>query len=160
MAAGSTYTPIATHTISSATNSYTFTSVPSTYTDLSVVIEGSLSGNDAVYMRFNNDSASNYGTTYMYGTGSGYSSGYVSSATGIFFSVHTDRGNTIIDIFSYANAVTRKTVLLTNNYLSNAVVSTVALWKTSNSPISSISFSSGNNFISGTTFSLFGIKEA
>jgi hypothetical protein len=44
MAAGATYTPIATYTVSgSSTLTYTFSSIPSTYTDLVLVVNGSSS---------------------------------------------------------------------------------------------------------------------
>ena len=40
MAAGNTYTPIATTTLSSSQNDITFSSIPSTYTDLVIVFNG------------------------------------------------------------------------------------------------------------------------
>jgi hypothetical protein len=163
MPAGATYSTIATFTVSTPVSTYTFSSIPSTYTDLVLVVKGSLSGSDAVAVRFNGDATSNYGRTYMYGAGSGgYASGSIGSEAAIYFSVGTDQGQTILNIFNYTNTLKPKTVLLRNDYLSNATVATVALWKTSNAAISSISLptASGNNYTSGTTFSLYGIAAA
>jgi len=162
MPAGSTYSTIATFTASSAVSTYTFSSIPSTYTDLVLVMKGSLSGADAIAVRFNGDTAGNYGRTYMFGDGSGVGTGNLTSETAIYFSVGTDQGQTILNIFNYANTTTFKTVVLRNDYLSNAVVATVARWGVSNSPISSISLTSpsGNTYTSGTMITLYGIAAA
>ncbi len=163
MAAGSTYTPIATYTVSSSISTYTFSSVPLTYTDIVLVIKGSLSGSDAIYLRFNGDtSSSNYCRNYVYGAGSGAAAGKVNSEAGIAFSAGTDQGNTIIHIFNYANTTTKKAVILRNDYLSNATVATAGMWQINNAAISSISLTtaSGNNYTSGTMFTLYGISAA
>lgn len=162
MAAGSTYTPIATYTVSSSISTYTFSSIPSTYTDLILVMKGSLSGADAVYMRFNGDSTSNYCRNYVYGAGSGTGAGKINSEIGIAFSVGTDQGSTILHIFNYTNTNTKKAVILRNDYLSNATVATAGMWKTSNAAISSITLvsASGNNYSTGTMFTLYGIAAA
>ena len=70
MAAGNTYDAIATQTLSSAAASVTFSSIAGTYTDLVLVtsIRKSTTGVSA-YLRANNDSGTNYSTTYLYGSG-------------------------------------------------------------------------------------------
>jgi hypothetical protein len=162
MAAGSTYTPIATYSASGSVATYTFSSIPSTYTDIIFVVKGSLAGADAAYLRFNGDTTSNYTRIYVYGSGTGTGSGSIASETGIAFSMGTDQGNTILHIFNYANTTTKKSVVLRNDYLSNAAVKTVGMWQTSNTAISSISLTtaSGNNFTSGTMLTLYGIAAA
>ena len=75
MAAGSTYTPIATTTLGSAATSYTFTSIPSTYTDLVLVGNLSSSSNTNISIRIYSDSGTNYSNTYLTGVnGTGASS--------------------------------------------------------------------------------------
>ena len=57
MAAGSTYTPIATTTLGSA-GTITFSSIPSTYTDLVIVLNGNgsrVAGTDDTGLRLNSD---------------------------------------------------------------------------------------------------------
>ena len=68
-----TYEPIATVDVSGVT-SYTFSSIPSTYTDLRLV----LLENPGCEMYFNGDnSSSNYGTTFLSGNGSAVSTSVV-----------------------------------------------------------------------------------
>jgi len=58
----STYTPIATNTLASVSTGVTFSSIPSTYTDLVLVINYRLDGTGtgaAGALRFNSDSGSN-----------------------------------------------------------------------------------------------------
>jgi len=79
MAAGSTYTPIATTTLGSTTASYTFSSIPSTYTDLVLVVIGEAYFTSTNYIntgvQFNSDTGSNYAAHYLIGNGSSVSSG-------------------------------------------------------------------------------------
>jgi hypothetical protein len=55
-----TYTPLATVTLGSAAASVTFSSIPATYRDLVVVLDGSLASGSSLYYTLNNDSGSNY----------------------------------------------------------------------------------------------------
>ena len=65
MAAGATYTPIATQTPGSNTASISFSSIPGTYTDLVLVIDNAFtaSGGYSYSLSFNDDTASNYSNT-------------------------------------------------------------------------------------------------
>ena len=56
----STMTPIATNTLTAVASSVTFSSIPSTYTDLVLVLQGSFDSADDVRFRFNGDTGSNY----------------------------------------------------------------------------------------------------
>ena len=81
-----TYDPIATTTISgSSTNTYTFSSIPSTYTDL-VLAFANFQGttNYSFALRFNGDSGSNYSYTVLEGNGTSASSGTSTSTTGYY----------------------------------------------------------------------------
>lgn len=70
MTAGQTYFPIANTTLSSAAASYTFSSISGSYTDLVLVIGGTLSADISAGIYFNGDTGTNYSTTRMYGNGS------------------------------------------------------------------------------------------
>ena len=65
-----TFDSIATQAISgSASNSLNFTSIPSTYTDLFIVVKAKRTSGDAdCRVRFNNDSSASYATSSMYVT--------------------------------------------------------------------------------------------
>ena len=66
-----TYVPIGTNTVSgTTTNLITFSSIPSTFTDLVLIDNGKFSASDNSYaMTFNGDTASNYSYTYLLGSG-------------------------------------------------------------------------------------------
>jgi len=101
MAAGSTYTPIATTTLGSSATSYTFTSIPSTYTDLVIVAQ--IKGDTTTYLnlRFNGDTGSNYSRTTLSGNGSTASSERRSNQTWI----NTDYNEAIQTDFNYINII-------------------------------------------------------
>lgn len=166
MAAGSTYTPIATTTLGSAAASYTFSSIPSTYTDLVLVSVGSVAsggGICSIYAQFNSDTATNYSTTILYGTGSSALSTKESSQIYVRVGQTNDTviTNSIAHIQNYSNATTYKTVLSRANISDTRVVAMAGLWR-STSAITSITLTnnSGQNFVAGCTFTLYGIAAA
>ena len=66
-----TYEPIATTTLGSAVNSFTFSSIPNTYTDLVLVVVVPTAASSGTFgLRFNSDTASNYSHTTLSGNGS------------------------------------------------------------------------------------------
>jgi hypothetical protein len=162
MAAGATYTPIATTTLGSAVSSYTFSSIPSTYTDLIVIFAGTIASSEGAYtLQFNSDTGSNYSTTFLYGDGSAASSGRVSNQTTIYAGrATTTQGNGIAHIQNYSNATTYKTVISRGNN-SSLTIAYVGLWR-STAAINSIKIANetGSNLSSGSTFTLYGIAAA
>ena len=164
-----TYEPIATTTLGSAAITITFSSIPSTYTDLRLVLNGKANAVTAnALMTFNGDSGSNYSRTIITGTGSSATSSrdtntifvHLTANTGLdptYFSLRT------ADIFSYAGS-TYKTVLTEENADYNGsggVVRGVQLWR-STSAINSITLTSNASYMfgTGTTATLYGIKAA
>jgi hypothetical protein len=168
----STYTPIATTTLGSNASSFTFSSIPSTYTDLVISLSARVVDTGADFpnysYRFNGDTATNYSITVLSGDGSTASSyrnsnatqvnaGYLSSSANIF-SAH------IINIQNYTNTNVFKTSISRNTsgridasrpYTSNAAV---GLWR-STSVIDSITFTaSSGGFLTGTIATIYGIK--
>ena len=168
MAAGATFEPIATQTVSSAVASVTFSSIPSTYTD--IIIVGKLvedtGGNNNARMRFNSDSGTNYSGTGVTGDGSTASSGRGTNTTGIGVSYgNANSGRVpefILHIMNYANTTTYKTTLGRNGSGASSgwTDANVNLWRNT-SAISTISFHTTNtNFGVGTMFTLYGIAAA
>ena len=106
MASAATYTPIATTTLGSATGSYTFSSIPQTYTDLVVVAQATISVAAGSVVQFNGDTGNNYSYTYISGDGSSASSSRVTNnnyiQTGGFQSNGTN-GAMITNILNYSN---------------------------------------------------------
>jgi hypothetical protein len=169
MAAGSTYTPIATTTLSSNAASYTFTSIPSTYTDLVLIANGSTVSGSNLSLRVGNgsiDSGSNYSYTLLNGNGSSATSVRYASQTQIQPSNEdaywnsTVAGLMIINFQNYANTTTNKTILSRANHASLGVAATVGLWR-STSAINQIFFAGASqNLVAGTTLTLYGIAAA
>ena len=160
-----TYTPIASATVGTATTTVTFSSIPSTYTDLVVASSIQVSGNVNVFMTFNSDSGANYSFTLLQGDGSTASSGRVSNQTRIqldsvayppFSGSSFAPG--IVHINNYSNATTYKTALIRANNGAVGVSVFAGLWR-STAAITTITFVAGAvNFAVGTTFTLYGIQ--
>lgn len=165
MAAGSTYTPIATYTASGSIGSYTFSSIPSTYTDLVVVLAPIAAGGAAdIYMTYNGDTAGNYSSTILYGSGSSAGSTRYSNQSNIIIdfygsAISSEISNRILQIQNYSNTTTYKTALSRANRAGSGLDAIVGLWR-STAAISSITFTLSSSFASGSTFTLYGITAA
>ncbi len=161
----STYSPIATQTLSSTTASVTFSSIPQGYTDLVLVVAGGTDASSGFGIRFNSDTGSNYSRTYLTGTGSAASSGRDTSQSiadisfnGLFG--NNTNYNAIINIMNYSNATTFKTAVSRSNNAATGVDAVVSLWR-STAAITSVEIrttTAGKVFNSGSTFSLYGIQ--
>ena len=158
-----TYEPIATTTLSTA-GAITFTSIPSTYTDLILVISGNnINSTAQLYMRLNSDGGSNYGTTYMYGNGSSAGSSNQSPysfAAASRGTMTSEQFTSIVHFMNYANTSIRKTFLVRTSQSNSETYASADQWS-STSAISSITFSQTlGNMAVGTTATLYGIKAA
>jgi hypothetical protein len=174
----STYEPIATQTLSSAATSVTFSSIPSTYTDLVIILSvqsTSAANTDTRYwLRYNNDSATNYSTTYLVGNGTSVSSTRDSNRSQIDnltpISTTAEFTPVTYNVFNYSNATTYKTTLQragqqnnntgvggTGSFMGTAV----SLWR-STAAINRVDVVCAVNgqFAIGSTFTIYGIKAA
>ena len=161
----STYTPIATQTLGSSASTVTFSSIPSTYTDLRIVVIGNGTVNNAAAIKFNSDTGTNYSATELYGNGTSAGSQRRTSSTQFPLTIWGGLGTApslyTIDIFSYANTSTYKTSIVSGNTPTGTYASTsalVGLWR-STAAINQIDFID-ITWIAGTTFTLYGIKAA
>jgi hypothetical protein len=163
-----TYDSIATTTLSSATQTITFSSIPSTYTDLRLVFNGPGStANTGVLLRFNSVSTNTYDNNYMAGYGSGKDS-YRTNQVSYIYCTSVDSMTasypftTTVDIFSYTSSISKGCLITTTNERNGVGSTTIAtgLWR-NNATISSISiFAEFNQFAIGSTASLYGILKA
>jgi hypothetical protein len=172
MPAGNTYVAIATNTLSSA-GTVTFSSIPTTYTDLVLVINNAVSiatNTPGACISFNSDTATNYSSTHLEGNGTSGSSSRQTNQNNInagynigLSSSSTQPATIIINIMNYANTTTYKTVLSRNTQTAGTAPgtgATVGLWR-STAAINSIAITAQTgNFASGTVFSLYGIAAA
>jgi hypothetical protein len=173
MAAGNTYVAIATSTLASATASVTFSSIPSTYTDLVLVLQpASTTFADNIGLNFNSDTGNNYSSTNLSGNGAGAaaSSGRTSNApyinvTNIIGTTGTLGAMTsTIHIMNYASTTIYKAVIsrtgqLGATYNGNEIIA--GLWRNTAAINTIVVKQSGSpNFITGSTFTLYGIAAA
>jgi hypothetical protein len=165
-----TYEPIATHTLSSAAASYTFTSIPQTYTDLVMIVQATQTagphqgkigvGNGSI------DTGSNYSQTILNGNGT--------SAASLRFSNYTywnadylaapgvsgEYNVSIYNFMNYSNTTTNKTMINRSSKASNGTDALVNLWR-STSAINQILFGvTSSTLAAGTIITLYGIKAA
>jgi len=156
-----TYEPIATTTLGSAQATVTFSSIPGTYTDLILVIDGTVAADGSFRLYFNTDTASNYSWTQLYGSGASAASNRGSNDTRISMGRGgTSQSNSIIQVQNYANTTTNKTVIGRGNNSGAIVNANVGLWR-STAAISQIVISNeSGNLQSGSILTLYGIKAA
>jgi hypothetical protein len=171
MAAGSTYTPIATTTLGSNVANYEFTSISGSYTDLILICNhASTTSGSTTKFQVNSDTGSNYSTTQLEGSGTTASSSRYSTQTSGRFvtsALATTLGesNAIVHFMNYSNSTTYKTILGRSGRASSTPTfpntdATVNLWR-STSAITSIKiFLDTGNLLTGSTFTLYGIKAA
>lgn len=169
MAAGSTYTPIASVTASgSSTSQLVMSSIPSIYTDLVLICSYGFSGSGGtgMGMQFNSDSSTNYSSTILEGNGTSATSNRLTSTNYLYFNYNSNTTltvgtiNSIVNIQNYANTTTYKTALVRTNG-SQYVHGVVGLWRATPAAINRIDlFSTSGNIASGSTFTLYGIASA
>jgi hypothetical protein len=168
MAAGSTYSTIATYTATGSIADYTFSSIPGTYTDLIITGSGiTCSSTQTMYMRVNGDTGSNYSFTYINGNGTSVSGGASSNTSqgfqlGLSLVGMSATNPAMFNAFinNYANTNTFKACCSRAGLSNSETESSVSMWR-STSAITSLTIRpSAGNWQSGTTFTLYGITAA
>jgi hypothetical protein len=167
MAKTATYSLINSTTLGSAQSSVTFSSIPSTFTDLVLVCNiAQVASNNSLRIRYNSDTGSNYSYTQLQGNGSTAVSGRDSNLTSGEVAETTASTSlelaVIAHIQDYSNTTTYKTLIGRGNRADSLVDATVSLWR-STAAITTIDLAMGsgfpaNNFATGSTFKLYGIE--
>lgn len=168
----STFTPIATTTVGSATPSVTFSSLGA-YTDLfiSCSVFPDTTTSRYLTLRFNGDTGNNYNDNETAVVSTGGEAGHDDNAPWNYISGYGAMLNdsttaypmlSKINIMNYGNTTTYKTLIFTSDQskTGGASYSGVGMWR-STSAITSVSLiSSSYNFGTNSTFSIYGIKAA
>ena len=170
-------------TLTSTQTSIVFNNIPQSYVNLEIRgiarTTQAAAGGSPITMNFNNDSGANYSIHQLYGSGSGVgdsignanqtralwaaSGGWQSLGSGDpanFFSTH------IISINNYSSGSTYKTVRARHGRDTNQTTGATGriMYESSNwrsfSPITSITIACDTQFVAGTSFSLYGIKDS
>jgi hypothetical protein len=160
-----TYTLISSANLS-GTSQVDFTSIPATYTDLVIIVNGAVAASlQNMNLQFNSDTSANYSRTFMSGTGSATDTGRESSTYtyitldryGYFSTTQTTFK---IDIFDYANTTTYKTVLSRSNGV-DGTGAVIGLWRATPAAINRFAlYLSGSTWTTGSTAKLYGIEAA
>lgn len=151
-----TYEKIATAS-SSGSSVITFSSIPSTYTDLRFIFVGGVGGG-ITSMRYNGDTGSNYHSILAWGQGttattSRYGFGY----TFVIPPSGSQQIQQRIDINDYSNNTTYKTSMSRVDVLNTSTTFGIQLWK-SGAIINSVSLVNSSPFDS-YVITLYGIKK-
>lgn len=168
-----TYDCLATTTLSNNVNTIVFSSISGSYTDLILVARTSSVGGNTPRFRLNNDSGANYDHWEFYNGAtnpkSQYATGDNVGTFGYSFTASAPNGSSdpaimIANFADYSNTSKQKPVLVHWGNRTDGIGFIVNNWK-STSAITSITISSGSSFpssatLSGSTFTLYGIKEA
>jgi len=169
MAAGRTYTPIGTTTLSTASSTVTFSSIPGTYTDLVLVVSGksTVAGvQDGLAIRVNSDSGANYSATYMRGDGTSALSSRNTGDTYYRLAANAMGGSsgsfaaTLVHFMNYSNTTTFKTILARSNNAGSGTDAVTGLWRNTAAITSVICVGYNGNLDTGSTFTLYGIAAA
>lgn len=179
-----TYVAIAKTVLTGSQASVTFSSIPSTYTDLLVVfsVRGDATyeanNGDAMAMRINGSSTAQYSVTYVTGQGSATSSGRRTTGNADSFirvyggaNYDSATANTFssgeIYIPNYTGStnkpISTSSVFENNSATVNAIYAQAQLWGNT-SAITSLeftyTFNASSRFVSGSRFDLYGIKNS
>ena len=171
MSRTATYSLIASHTVPSAAASYTFSSIPATFTDLVLVGNFALaSASNSFNVQFNTDTSgasTNYSQTTLYGNGTAAGSARSSSRSNIQVSYFVTASGTlgestlIVNFPDYSNSTTYKTTLARMNRASAnnfpGAEADVGLWRNT-AAITDIKLFAVANIVAGSTFKLYGIE--
>ena len=166
MAAGISYTPLATTTLGSAAATVTFSTISGAYTDLVLVASIKSSTNSYAQMYVNGDNAgTSYSQTTLTGNGTTASSARNTNAAINYLAQDNNINSTdftpyVINIQNYSNTTTYKTWITRSGSAAFSTVATVSLWR-STSAITSITLQlNSGNLAADSTFSLYGITAA
>ena len=169
----STYTLISSNVLGSSAASVTFSAIPSTYTDLVLRMSLRISTTDAIdgYLwTINGNTSSNYSQTYLLGWGNSVTSGRFTRSG--FLEVYTDANTATSNTFgsheiyipNYAVSSYKQisSLNMQENNTTQAFIGALSNLYSSTTPISSLSFTplTGPNFLSGSSFYLYGIKSS
>jgi hypothetical protein len=162
-----TYEPIARQTLTTSAATVTFSSIPSTYTDLVLVINAFTSTGADIWIRCNEDSGSNYSFTALYGTGSAAGSDKNSNLSqGLLTDYYGTPSSTepnicIVQFNNYSNSTTYKTSISRANRANSGTDAVVSMWRNTAAITSlTLRFNGSPTFLAGSTFTLYGIKAA
>ena len=165
---------ISSTTLSSSASSVTFSSIPSTYTDLilKISVKSDRAANSQNTYLTLNGASTNYSDRSIYGNGTSYGSGYNAIGDLTYMYLGSSNGANTTNVFtsieiyipSYTASQNKPVGVFTaqeiNSTTGNEIDAIAGLYS-STTAISSLSISNGSwNWVSGSTFTLYGLKSS
>jgi hypothetical protein len=172
IAAFGDFESIATITAGSTVSSIEFTSIPSTYTHLQIrgiVRTTNVGQADEVQIQFNSDTATNYSTHQLAGSGSSATSSAAANNS-FMYGVYTTGaaatantfGSIVMDILDYKDTNKFKTMRNISGFDQNTSVGYVLMrsgnWRSTSAVTSIKLFGGASNIAQYSSFALYGIK--
>ena len=163
-----TYVPLASQTLTSNQAAVTFSSIPSTYTDLILISNIQQTAANNGTLRINGDTGTNYSWSFLAGNGTSALSTRAATKNSIQmdnWSGPQSAGSTFqlnyVQIMNYSNTTTYKTVIARSGSGGNATEAVVGLWRNTAAITSlSIQIDVSGNVLAGSNFTLYGILKA
>lgn len=149
-------TALQTITLGASASSVTFSSIPATYRDLALVVNGNSNEGQAISLYMNGDTGANYNTVLMYGNGTSAQSFTQTDAR--IGAVYAEPNTVIAQIMDYSATDKHKTVLTRTNAAGTTTFATAYRWSNT-AAVTSLNIAVLGTFSSGCTFSLFGIAS-
>ncbi len=153
-----TYTLIASNVLATSAASITFSSIPSTYRDLVIVVTATTSVNAQLRVRPN---AQTTNLTSVTAEGNGSTTASVTYTNIGEMSSHNNLGSDasvqIIHFMDYAITDKHKTVLIRSNRASTGVSAIAGRWASTSAITSIVLAPDGGNFNTGSTFYMYGL---
>ena len=162
-----TYTPISAANGTGSSGTITFTSIPSTYTDLVLVLSGTATALQDTRIRVGTGSLSTtslYSSTYLRGNGSTASSirasGTFIQATSTGYPTTTAGYVSTLQFMNYSNTTTFKTILTRANNAGTGTDAIVSLWRATTAIDTISAYLGSGSWNTDFTATLYGIKSA
>lgn len=161
-----TYTQINSVTLAASSSTVTFSSLPQNFRDLVLIASAaSTGGGTNAAVRFNSDSGSNYSRVLMGANGVGAVGTAAGTQTGFqydnwaFTTTTLGNSNHILQIMDYSATDKHKTILARANRFGETIDALAGRWANTAAitSVQVVSFS-GESYIAGSTFTLYGIE--
>jgi hypothetical protein len=158
-----TYEPIATFS-PTGTTTVTFSSIPSTYTDLILIISSLSASGGNTHMRFNADSSNLYSETRLFGNGTSATASRDQNTSLHYVSENNTNSTTpstgIVHIMNYASTSVFKYSIGRGGNTASQLNAKTYSYRSTNAITSITLTQDTGNFTSGSTFTLYGVKSA
>lgn len=152
-----TYTPIASTILTTSQAGVTFASIPSTFRDLVIIIDGAASGGTSPSLRFNGDGGSNYANLRLFATPSTTSAQAFTDTYGSMGFMNTEQSSLFIQILDYSVTDKQKVAFGRNGNTDTLRLESTRWTNTARIESVNVRMDGSATYSAGTVISLYGI---